>query len=372
LARAQDVEHAPVTPSAVSTDVYGGESEVPPLQRLADRLPPAISDGLDVDGWIWLAGLQNNAEPSSHYFDAVFSLALTKSFDQRVAITAQGTFIHADGHNRAELEQGFVSMRVSDEMGTLFTIGKFNANFGVEPRDFWDRTTGTTSLLFNAQPQDLIGFMFTQPVGDTGVTLRPFMSADFQGGWDFNQPPSAGLQVEYEPSRELSFSLTNWVGPGLVLFGGEELNHPFPPGAYGDDGAAVVQNWQGPNLVAERASTLYFVNVSAKWRPRHDLTLAAEYLLGTTDDDTGQWGWHGWLVLADFAVTDRMHVWGRYSALDDSDWLITGLFHKLQEASCGVGYEIREGVEVRGEYRRDWSTVTPTFDSVSIHLTMAF
>src|SRR5439155_12656340 len=115
----------------------------------------------------------------------------------------------ANGNNRADLEQGFVSMRLFDDAGTLLTIGKFNANFGVEPRDFWDRRTGTTSLLFSAQPQDLIGVMVTQPIGDTGLTLRPFVSADFQGGWNFDQTPSAGLMAEYKPNKDLSFAVTN-------------------------------------------------------------------------------------------------------------------------------------------------------------------
>ena len=37
-------------------------------------------------------------------------------------------------------------------MSTIFTVGKFNAPFGIERRDFWDRLTGSTSLLFHALP----------------------------------------------------------------------------------------------------------------------------------------------------------------------------------------------------------------------------
>src|SRR5207253_1430072 len=153
---------------------------------------------------------------------------------------------------------------------------------------------------------------------------------------------------------------------------GEPLRHPFPAGAYGYDGAAVVENWQGPNLTAERGSTLYFLEAKATWQPRADLFLAAEYLLGTTGTSYGRWGWHGFAFLADYSVNARMHVFGRWSALDDSDWLITGIFMKAQELSCGIGYEIADGVEIRAEYRHDFSNVTPDFDSVSIHLAMSF
>lgn len=354
---------------------YGGEdvASVRPLQWLANQLPPSISDGLDVEGWVWVSDLQNNAHPSNNYFDTVLSLAATKSFEQRVAVTVQGNLIDADGFWRAELEQGFASALLSERAQTILTVGKFNANFGVEARDFWDRRTGTTSLLFNAEPQDLIGVMLTQPVGETGVKLRPFLSADFQGAYNFEQSPGGGIMVEYQPNRDLNLAVTNWVGPGFVMHGGQPLRHPFPQDSYGDDGASVVENWQGPNLYAERGGTLYFVDAKATWRPRRDLTLSAQYLLGTTGTSGGgQVGWHGWLVLADYSVTDRLHIFGRWSALDDSDWLINEIYQKNQEVSGGAGYAFRDGVEVRVEYRHDFSNVTPDFDSVSIHLTMAF
>src|SRR2546421_2179512 len=79
-----------------------------PLQRVVDALPASVSDGLELDGWLWLSDLQNNFHPPSNYFDAVLSLEVTKRFDQRIAITAQGNFISAAGTNRAELEQGFI------------------------------------------------------------------------------------------------------------------------------------------------------------------------------------------------------------------------------------------------------------------------
>jgi Putative beta-barrel porin-2, OmpL-like. bbp2 len=345
---------------------------VRPLQRMADELPPALSDGLDVVGWVWLSDLQNNSHPRSNYHDELVSLEITKSFQQRVAVTAEGNFIDANGSTRAELEQGFVSTLLSTQTQTMLTVGKFNSNFGIEPRDFWNRVTGTTSLLFSAQPQDLIGLMVTQPLGDTAVTVRPFISADFQGAYYFDQPPSGGVMVEYRPTKDLNFGITNWVGPGFVIDGGRPLRPPFPSGGYGYDGAAVAENWQGPNLTAERRGTLYFVEAKATWRPVPDLMLAAEYLLARTDISNGSEGWHGWCVLADFDVDDRLHIFGRWSALDDSDWLVTGTFQKCQELSTGAGYQIFDGVELRGEYRHDFSNVTPDFDSVSVHLTFAF
>lgn len=348
------------------------DSDSTPLQSLANQLPPAISDDLDLNGWLWLADLQNNAHPPDNFYDAEFSLALTKSFGQRIAFTFQGNYINANGTNRADLEQGFVSMKLYEPAQTILTVGKFNANFGVEGRDFWDRKTGTTSLLFGAQPQDLIGFMITQPIGDTGIKLRPFLSEDFQGAWMFDQPPSGGLMVEYQPRHDLDLGLTNWVGPGFVPYGGHPLREPYPDEGYGETGTSVVENWQGPNLYADRGGTLYFMEAKATWQPRSDLMLAAEYLLARTSTDEGNLGWHGWMLLADYMLTDRLHVFGRYSYLNDSDWMVTGVYQKAQEVSCGFGFEIWRDVELRAEYRHDFSNETPDFDSVSVHLAASF
>jgi hypothetical protein len=343
-----------------------------PLQRLADQLPAGLSDNLEVEGWVWLSDLQDNFHPSGNFYDAELSLSISKSFAQRVAVGVEGNLIDSNGSSRIELEQGYISVRPFDLSPTILTVGKFNANFGIEPRDFWNRRTGTTSLLFSAQPQDLIGAMISQPIGETGVTVRPFISADFQGAYMFDQPPSAGVQIEYKPARNLKFSVTNWVGPGMVLYGGRDLRAPYDDDSYGENGDHVVDNWQGPVLYAQRGGTLYFVEGTASWQPIPELTLAAEYLFARTSVSYDDFGWQGWMVLADYHFTDHVHVFARYSALNDSDWLMTEVFQKCSEASCGVGYAPFDDVELRAEYRHDFSNVTPDFDSVSIHLTFAF
>ena len=359
-------------PAAVLADASGDDGPSLKEQMLA-ALPPAIGDGLDIDVWGWAGDLQTLGEYRTNYYDLELGVGVSKTFDQRVTVAAQGNLIDANGTIRVELETAYASAKVQDEGSTLLTIGKMNADFGVEGRDFWTRRTGTPSLLFAAQPQDLIGVELTQPIGESGVTLRPFVSADFQGGYNFDQSPSAGVNVSYRPTRNLDLKWTNWVGPGFVLMGGRPLRYPFEGGSYGaDPAAAVVENWQGPHLTAEAGGTLYFTEVAASVHVTPDLTLSAEYLYATSGTHLGRWGWQGFLVTADDQVTDELHVFGMWSFLDDSDWLVTGIFQTCQELSCGFGYQIYDGVELRCEYRHDFSNVTDDFDSVSAHLTFTY
>ena len=295
-------------------------------ERMIKGLPEAIGDGLDFDVWGWLGGLWHDG--GEHYWDGELSFSITKSFQQRVAVTAQLNLIDANDVKRAELEQGFISARLWDR--TIVTVGKFNANFGIEARDFWNRTTGTPSLLFGA--------MVSVPIGETGLTIKPFVSTDFQGQWHFDQPISAGAKLEWAPDEKLKFGLTNWVGPGFSLFRGKPLHSPYPADAYGSDPASASENWQGPHLVAMRHGTLYFVDANVKWKIRKDVTLSGEFLTGSTGTFGHTYSWLGGLIMADWAITDRVHTFARVSVIDDKDWIVTGFFQKRQEYSVGAGW----------------------------------
>jgi hypothetical protein len=342
-------------------------------QQLIDSLPPAVNEGLDFNVWAWLGFLYSSDASSRNIIDGQLSLDITKTFGKNVAFTFEGNLIDANNAYRAELEQAFISILLSDQTHTILTFGKFNANIGLEARDFWNRSTGTTSPLFGAQPQDIVGLMITQPIEGTGFKLRPFLSADFQGQCYFEQSPSGGLIVEYAtPASELKIQVTNWVGPGYVLYGGQSIRHPYSEGSYGGGLGKIISNWQGPNLTAERASTLYFLNANIVWQPQPDLSLSCEYILGTTHASTGQWGWEGLMGLVQYNLTDRWGLFGRASYLDDGNWLITGQFQHLYELSAGVSYHILDKLEIRGEYRHDHSTAWGAANSVSIHLTVGW
>ncbi len=358
---------------AFTLDPYESERERSLKQKFIDALPESMSSGLELDFWGWFSYARAIQPDNNDYWDAELSVAVTKSFDQVAVISAQVNFINANDTARAELGNGYFSLRPDDEAGTILTVGKFYADFGIEGRNFWDRRTGTPSLLFGAQPQDIVGVMVTQPIGDTGLNIRPFISADFQGAFYFDQPPSGGVKADYRPSDDFVFKLTNWIGPGLVIRRGEPLNEPYPGGAYGEDSAAyAVASWQGPYLVAEREGTMYFLEAAAEWHPRPDLTLSAEYVLSTTGTQGRRFGWEGWMLMAIFDVTDRFHVYGRWSFLDDGDWFVTGFFQRRQEITFGGGYHILDGLEVRAEYRNETSDSEPHADIVSVHLTFTY
>ena len=77
------------------------------------------------------------------------------------------------------------------------------------------------------------------------------------------------------------------------------------------------------------------------------------------------------MFLANYDITDRWRAFARWSYLNDPQWIVTGSTETRQEVSGGLAYKIIEGVEIRTEYRHDFSP-NQDLDSISAHLTFSF
>jgi hypothetical protein len=329
---------------------------------LENLLPTDVQQYLQVNAWGWFSYLHNSGDEYKDYWLGDVALAGTASIGDRIAATAEMHLIDDQNSVSGFLEQAFVSASVFPTLGTLVTVGKFNANIGVEPRDEWDRFGGTASLLFGAEPQDLIGVMITQPLGNTGLTLRPFIANNFEGDSNFDQSPSGGAILEYGPTQSLKITLTNWVGPGFVRSSADD---------YADEYA--YENWYGPEIdYARIGGTFYMADAHITWQPTKALTLAAEGLLAMDGANADHPAWNGFLFLANYNITDKFRAFARFSYLNDPQWLVTGATQVAHEISGGLAYEILPGAEIRGEYRHDQSNALGGTDAISIHLTFAY
>ena len=87
--------------------------------------PRQIADGLDINLWGWLGyGIQKSDEWDS-YWDGQLQLDITKSFSDRLAVTADMNFNDANNHQFGQLEQLFATVMLFEQSGTLLTAGKF-------------------------------------------------------------------------------------------------------------------------------------------------------------------------------------------------------------------------------------------------------
>jgi hypothetical protein len=325
-------------------------------------LPQFLTEGWDVSVWGWLGYDYLTHNDQSSIWVAQGALDVTKTLTPNIAATLEVSVYDADSQSKALLEQAYVSILLSDKYQTMLTAGRFDANFGVEPRDYWNRLTGTASLLFGAQPQQLTGAMITQPLGTSGFKIQPFVTAGFQ---DSNVPgsPSVGVTLDYSAHSDFRISATNWFGPGFVW--GETS------GSYYESGNAV-ENWWGPSLDAVNGGSLYFFDAKAIWHPRPELTLCGEYLYANNFSSKGRYEWDGVMFLGNYDINDRFRVFGRWSFLNDPQWIVTANIQRRHEISAGLAYQFYHQVETRVEYRHDFSTSLPGQDIVSINLSFGF
>jgi hypothetical protein len=375
-----------IAPASVATE----PADAPALDRpfrLQQLLPESISETTDINAWGWGEYLHDGNHDNPPYWVGDLSLGLTQRIGSRASATADVHFYDDNDYKHGWVEQAFLTLELSERSETLLTMGKFNADFGVEPRNAWDRLGGTTGLLFGAQPQDLVGVMLTEPIGSGDVKLRPFLSANFNGDSEVKHPPLAGLLAEYRPNDNLRIAFTNLIGPGFKpeqdasaddeqqaagdSSGSESLSQSDSQEYAASHRTYVIWNWTGPHIHGERDGTLYFADFSARWNPRPDLTLGAEALLAMTGHTADHIGWYGFTALANYDINDRWRVFGRWSYLNDAEGMITGVDETTQELSGGIGFQIVRGVELRTEYRHDFAR-SGDLDSLSAHLTFSF
>ncbi|MEX0886713.1 MAG: outer membrane beta-barrel protein [Phycisphaeraceae bacterium] len=292
--------------------------------------------GLDFTAWVWLTYLYESEPTRSTFWAWEVELAATHSFTPELAATFELDFVDMNDSARVTIEQAFLSMVLARDHGTVLTVGKFNAPFGMEPRDFWDRTTGSTSLLFRAMPRDLVGVILTQPIGD--FTLQPLVVNGFEDNLDSNHQPSVGLVVAWEPSDDLRLAVTNYYGPEMADRVGEKL---------------------------------YLLVVEGTWYVTPVLSVAGEYLYGSTEAVTGRQTWSGVASEMSLDLSERWRVFGRWSYLHDPDgFVMSG--RRQQEFGVGVALYLHPEVECRAEYRRDWINPGDNRHSVLAHVTFGF
>lgn len=277
--------------------------------------------GFDLTFWGWISYLRTPQEQYSTFWAWEAEFDVTKSFTENLSAAADIDFEDEEREAEVNIEQLFLSMLLPNLDDAIFTAGKFNAPYGIERRDFWDRLTGSTSLLFRAMPRDLVGVMFTQPCDEVDMIFRAFVVNGFENSLDINQQPSIGLMVEYRPCDDFSLATTSYWGPEF-----EENTH----------------------------DKLYFNVAQATWLVASSLSLSGEVLYGTTDSPSGQLDWTGYALIASQNVWEPCRVFFQWSDLSDRDGFITGDAERRQQGSVGLAWYLHEHVEGRIEYRRDF------------------
>ncbi len=317
-----------------------------PLDAPADVAAGGYGHGFELTFWGWLTYVTVPQEDESTFWAWEAEFDVTKAFTDWLAASADIDFVDTNTVARVNIEQLFLSILFPNLGDSVFTAGKFNVPFGIEPRDFWDRQTGSASLLFRAIPRDITGLMYTQPWERPRLIFRPFVVNGFDDNLDINQQPSIGLMVEQRPCEDLSLAVTNW--------------------------------W-GPEFANNTSDKLYFALAQVIWQLGPKLSFSAEYLYGTTESPSDDLDWSGFALIVSHFLTEKWRLFAQWSDLDDSDGFFRPDPTRRKEINAGFAYYLHEHVEARAEYRHDIereysgsTSETDDLDEISAHLTFGF
>lgn len=221
------------------------------------------------------------------------------------------------------LQQGYISVLAPVGRGMQIDAGKFNTPIGAEPTETAYNWNYSRSLLFAwAGPYYHVGVRASLPVSDT-VTVSGFLINGWNNAQDNNRGKSGAAQVSWKIAPAVTLTQA-WMG-----------------GPEGPNGAAGWRN---------------LFDTVATWTVNPKLSLMTNVDIGR-DTVGGQTA--AWQGVAAYARVNILPTWAitpRFEIFEDRDGFMTGTAQTLREITLTSEHTILRGLQIRLEYRRDWST----------------
>jgi len=227
-----------------------------------------------------------------------------------------------------DVQQAFVSYKAA---GAHLMFGKFATLIGAEVIESPDNLNFSRSILFG----------YAIPFTHTGVRLHydinDMISAvvGVNNGWDNltdnNKQKSVEAAISFTPSDMFSLSVQGMSG--------------FEDGA--NNGAGIVQ--QGNRSLIDVVATINATD-------QLSFVINADYGIQKKGTVTGTIAkWWGVAGYGNYQFTDQWRLTVRGEYFDDRDGFRSGTAQKWKEVTTTLAFAATKHVELRGEYRHDWS-----------------
>ncbi len=296
----------------------------------ADQMPsadPAWSEQIQFSGFVDASDFNDhNSGEASFGLDQV-EVDVTKNFSDQVALRADIEYV-SDGVGGfgMDLEQGYLTYNVGSATSWSFSFGKFNAPIGFELLDAPDMYQYSHALVFDLGiPGNLTGVLITAEF--PAVVDWSFYTVN---GWDVNtdnnKDKTFGTRVGFTPRSNLNF--------GISAISGAELDD-------NNSSRRTVIDWD------------------LTYNPFEFWTIGWELNWGTetkvlADNTSGSWV--GFLVMNNWALSDRFAMTTRFDYFNDKNGLRTGDTQKLWAFCWSPFMSIADGLGTLVEVRVDGSS----------------
>jgi Putative beta-barrel porin-2, OmpL-like. bbp2 len=242
--------------------------------------------------------------------------------------------------------QAYGSYVVPLGKGLQVDFGKFASALGFENNYTKDQINYSRSYFFNYLPFYHFGLRTTYPVNDR-LALTYWLVNGAQQSEDFNGFKSQAAIITIKPVTSISWNVNYYTGREA-----RDLNPALNPG--------IPTLPTQPGLSVDAAtlfdrSRLHIVDTYASWTKGRALFGAeADYVTVRPESGTSSVV-KGGAAYAQYSVGRQVQLAVRYESFRDRSGLFTGIEQNLKDVTTTVTYQLADGMQLRGEWRRDSS-----------------
>ncbi len=234
--------------------------------------------------------------------------------------------------------------------GLTVDFGKFYSALGYENNYAYDEINYSRSFYFNYLPYYHAGFRTTYNVNDR-LSVQHYVVNGANQTEDFNGFKSNAFLFAIKPAKTISWNLNYYFGRE-----GRDLIPAYNPGAPAlpsQPGLSVTPA-PGPKLNGRT----HIFDTYASWSPTGRVTIVGEFdhVVSRRLDGAPPSHLTGSVGYLLYRFTPKFSLAGRFEYLNDLGGLFSGATQALKEHTVTATYQPIDGVQVRLEHRRDFSS----------------
>jgi hypothetical protein len=233
--------------------------------------------------------------------------------------------------------------------GITIDFGKWSSSIGMEGNYTKDQLNYSRSFWFNYLPFYHMGVRIGAKLSDS-FTVNYWVTNGTQQTEAFNGYKDQMFGFLWQPTKTFNWTVNYYLGqehPDVTYF----PNGGAPPGA------PTLQGAPFEPVPSPHKGKLHILDTYASWQAARKLQLAAETdwvierdAVNSTPGET-----YGGAAYAQYSLTPKLALSGRYEYVRDRDGLYTGVPQTLNEGTLTASYKMGDGFLLRWEWRRDVS-----------------
>ncbi len=233
--------------------------------------------------------------------------------------------------------------------GLTVDFGKFASSLGFEGNYTKDQMNYSRSLFFSALPFYHMGARLNYKINDS-FAVSYWLVNGIQQAEPFNGHKGEFFGLAFTPKSSISWNVNYYLGqehPDVTYFpnGGAPANAP------------TLQGVPFEPIANAPTGKLHIFDTYVSWQTNARLKLVAE-----ADDEierlyefSAPSHFDGGALYVQYQLTPKLSLAGRGEYLSDRGGLFTGITQAVKETTFTTKYQLVDGFDVFGEWRRDFS-----------------